>query len=219
MCLGMNPDKLTPGQRSASTSNRNEGRQARRAHPSASRHVAAAAVSAHLLCARLPAEGDRDAGLHDADRHRRLPKANVDTDQIILARFRSRSAARFGKNSPISASGRWQREPRFRAEPGAVSPRGSPHRSYNFGCGSREHAPGAARFRHAALSPPTSPTSSTTTASRTACCPSASEGGLRAADGGCEARRQCPLTVDLEARSGEKYGEEIRLRSTRCAAT
>ena len=28
MCLGMNPDKLTPGERSASTSNRNfEGRQ------------------------------------------------------------------------------------------------------------------------------------------------------------------------------------------------
>ena len=30
MCLGMNPDQLTPGQRSASTSNRNfEGRQGR----------------------------------------------------------------------------------------------------------------------------------------------------------------------------------------------
>ena len=32
MCLGMNPDKLTPGQRCASTSNRNfEGRQGRAA--------------------------------------------------------------------------------------------------------------------------------------------------------------------------------------------
>ena len=30
MCLAMNPDKLTPGERSASTSNRNfEGRQGR----------------------------------------------------------------------------------------------------------------------------------------------------------------------------------------------
>ncbi len=35
MCLGMNPDRLLPGQRCASTSNRNfEGRQGRAAAPS-----------------------------------------------------------------------------------------------------------------------------------------------------------------------------------------
>jgi len=54
MCLGMNPDRLTPGQRSASTSNRNfEGRQG----PGGRTHLcspamAAAAVTGHLADVR-----------------------------------------------------------------------------------------------------------------------------------------------------------------------
>jgi 3-isopropylmalate/(R)-2-methylmalate dehydratase large subunit len=51
MCLGMNPDKLTPGQRCASTSNRNfEGRQGPggRTHLLSPAMAAAAAVSGHL---------------------------------------------------------------------------------------------------------------------------------------------------------------------------
>ncbi len=55
MCLGMNPDKLTPGQRSASTSNRNfEGRQGPggRTHLVSPAMAAAAAVTGRLADVR-----------------------------------------------------------------------------------------------------------------------------------------------------------------------
>ena len=51
MCLGMNPDQLTPGQRSASTSNRNfEGRQGRggRTHLVSPAVAAATAIAGHF---------------------------------------------------------------------------------------------------------------------------------------------------------------------------
>jgi len=51
MCLGMNPDKLSPGERSASTSNRNfEGRQGKggRTHLVSPEVAAATAVTGHL---------------------------------------------------------------------------------------------------------------------------------------------------------------------------
>jgi len=55
MCLGMNPDILTPGQRSASTSNRNfEGRQGKdgRTHLVSPQMAAAAAIAGHLVDVR-----------------------------------------------------------------------------------------------------------------------------------------------------------------------
>ncbi len=55
MCLGMNPDKLTPGQRCASTSNRNfEGRQGPggRTHLVSPAMAAAAALTGHLADVR-----------------------------------------------------------------------------------------------------------------------------------------------------------------------
>ncbi len=55
MCLGMNPDKLTPGQRAASTSNRNfEGRQGPggRTHLLSPAMAAAAAVTGFLTDVR-----------------------------------------------------------------------------------------------------------------------------------------------------------------------
>src|SRR5581483_559325 len=55
MCLGMNPDKLTAGQRCASTSNRNfEGRQGPggRTHLVSPAMAAAAAVTGHIADAR-----------------------------------------------------------------------------------------------------------------------------------------------------------------------
>ena len=51
MCLAMNPDKLSPGERCASTSNRNfEGRQGRggRTHLVSPAVAAATAVTGHL---------------------------------------------------------------------------------------------------------------------------------------------------------------------------
>ncbi len=56
MCLGMNPDKLTPGQRCASTSNRNfEGRQGKggRTHLVSPQVAAATAVTGRLT---IPAD-------------------------------------------------------------------------------------------------------------------------------------------------------------------
>ncbi len=55
MCLGMNPDRLTPGQRCASTSNRNfEGRQGRggRTHLLSPAMAAAAAIAGHIADVR-----------------------------------------------------------------------------------------------------------------------------------------------------------------------
>jgi 3-isopropylmalate/(R)-2-methylmalate dehydratase large subunit len=55
MCLGMNPDRLRPGERSASTSNRNfEGRQGRggRTHLMSPPMAAAAAIAGHIADVR-----------------------------------------------------------------------------------------------------------------------------------------------------------------------
>jgi 3-isopropylmalate/(R)-2-methylmalate dehydratase large subunit len=55
MCLGMNPDKLEPGERCASTSNRNfEGRQGRggRTHLMSPEMAAAAAIAGHIADVR-----------------------------------------------------------------------------------------------------------------------------------------------------------------------
>jgi 3-isopropylmalate/(R)-2-methylmalate dehydratase large subunit len=55
MCLGMNPDILTPGQRCASTSNRNfEGRQGKggRTHLVSPAMAAAAAIEGHFVDVR-----------------------------------------------------------------------------------------------------------------------------------------------------------------------
>jgi 3-isopropylmalate/(R)-2-methylmalate dehydratase large subunit len=55
MCLGMNPDQLRPGQRAASTSNRNfEGRQGKggRTHLVSPAMAAAAAIEGHFTDVR-----------------------------------------------------------------------------------------------------------------------------------------------------------------------
>ncbi|ODA66193.1 3-isopropylmalate dehydratase large subunit [Methyloligella halotolerans] len=57
MCLAMNPDKLAPGERCASTSNRNfEGRQGRlgRTHLVSPQMAAAAAIAGHFVDIRRP---------------------------------------------------------------------------------------------------------------------------------------------------------------------
>ena len=93
MCLAMNPDKVPPGERCASTSNRNfVGRQGpgARTHLLSPAMAAAAAVTGRLTDVR---ELVRDAGSwpHDPDHARRGPRlsarplANVDTDLIIPA--------------------------------------------------------------------------------------------------------------------------------------
>ena len=68
MCLAMNPDKLQPGERCASTSNRNfEGRQGRggRTHLMSPAMAAAAAIAGRLVDVTQPSalEGLRDAAV------------------------------------------------------------------------------------------------------------------------------------------------------------
>jgi 3-isopropylmalate/(R)-2-methylmalate dehydratase large subunit len=64
MCLGMNPDQLKPGERSASTSNRNfQGRQGKggRTHL-----VSPAVAAATALTGRLTAPADLEPALESA---------------------------------------------------------------------------------------------------------------------------------------------------------
>ncbi len=92
MCLAMNADKLEPGERCASTSNRNfEGRQGRggRTHLVSPAMAAAAAITGHLADVR-ELELRRDA----MDKFTTLtgvaaplPMINVDTDMIIPKQF------------------------------------------------------------------------------------------------------------------------------------
>jgi 3-isopropylmalate/(R)-2-methylmalate dehydratase large subunit len=59
MCLGMNPDQLAPGERAASTSNRNfEGRQGYRGrtHLVSPAMAAGAALTGHFVDARSTAD-------------------------------------------------------------------------------------------------------------------------------------------------------------------
>lgn len=69
MCLGMNPDILLPGERCASTSNRNfEGRQGRggRTHLASPIMVAAAAIEGHFVDIRGWPEAEFENGGHAA---------------------------------------------------------------------------------------------------------------------------------------------------------
>ena len=91
MCLGMNPDILQPGERCASTSNRNfEGRQGRggRTHLVSPEMAAAAAISGHLVDVRSWRLMEPFVRLTGATAP--LDRANVDTDQIIPKQFLKR---------------------------------------------------------------------------------------------------------------------------------
>ncbi len=102
MCLGMNPDILAPGERCASTSNRNfEGRQGRggRTHLVSPMMAAAAAVSGHLPTSangnsKKPLLRGRETDMKPFRKHSArvvpLDRANVDTDQIIPKQFLKR---------------------------------------------------------------------------------------------------------------------------------
>ena len=100
MCLGMNPDILQPGERCASTSNRNfEGRQGRggRTHLVTPQMAAAAAITGHFTDIRTWNQNQENHAAND--RHQRpqpdatavpLPLPNIDTDQIIPKQFLKR---------------------------------------------------------------------------------------------------------------------------------
>ena len=95
MCLGMNPDQLAPGERSASTSNRNfEGRQGKggRTHLVSPLVAAATAVTGHLVQPRRPVRRTRAWTSSPSHTGTAVPlrRSNVDTDQIIPAVYLKR---------------------------------------------------------------------------------------------------------------------------------
>ena len=138
MCLGMNPDILAPGERCASTSNRNfEGRQGRggRTHLVSPEMAAAAAIEGHFVDIRtweLSMEPITTIAGAVSD----LDRADVDTDQIIPKQFLKRiERTGFGEFLFFD----WAKEPGWELPRNPILTAGR-----NFGCGSsREHAPWA----------------------------------------------------------------------------
>ena len=107
MCLGMNPDILAPGERCASTSNRNfEGRQGRggRTHL-VSPAMAAAAIAGHFVDVREWERGSCEAFHSVTSPAAVLDRPGVDTDQIIPKQFLKR-IERTGYGSSSSMTGR-----------------------------------------------------------------------------------------------------------------
>ena len=98
MCLGMNPDQLAPGERSASTSNRNfEGRQGKggRTHLVSPLVAAATAVRGTLSSPADLEPVSEGSNVMDAFTTHTgigvpLRRSNVDTDQIIPAVYLKR---------------------------------------------------------------------------------------------------------------------------------
>jgi 3-isopropylmalate/(R)-2-methylmalate dehydratase small subunit len=119
MCLGMNPDQLAPGERCASTSNRNfEGRQGKggRTHLVSPLVAAATAIRGTLSSPwDLETRAARGGADHGEVQHRRpvarpLRRSNVDTDQIIPAVFLKRVHEDRLRGRPLPA---WRQDPEF----------------------------------------------------------------------------------------------------------
>ena len=125
MCLAMNPDKLAPGERSASTSNRNfEGRQGRggRTHLVSPAVAAATAVAGHFA---TPEDLAMKAVRVITGTALPLRRADVDTDQIIPAEWLKR-IERTGYEKGLFAT--LARRPRLRAQRRALQRRQHPRR-------------------------------------------------------------------------------------------
>ena len=113
MCLGMNPDQLAPGERSASTSNRNfEGRQGQggRTHLVSPQVAAATAVRGTLSPPPTWRTDVMDAFTTHTGVGVPLRRSNVDTDQIIPADYLKR-VTRTGFEDGLFAA--WRGDPAF----------------------------------------------------------------------------------------------------------
>ena len=138
MCLGMNPDILQPGERCASTSNRNfEGRQgAGGAHASRQPRDGRGRRDHRPLRRR---EGARMKALRSVTSSAAvLDRADVDTDQIIPKQFLKR-IERSGYGEFLFFD--WMKDPDFELRRPERADARDPVAGRNFGCGSsREHA-------------------------------------------------------------------------------
>ena len=138
MCLGMNPDILQPGERCASTSNRNfEGRQGAggRTHLVSPAMAAAAAIAGRFTDVReLRMRELRQVTSNAAV----LDRADVDTDQIIPKQFLKR-IERSGYGEFLFYD--WMKDPDFELHRPEYQGAEILVAGRNFACGSsREHA-------------------------------------------------------------------------------
>jgi len=171
MCLGMNADQLEPGERCASTSNRNfEGRQGvgGRTHLVSPAMAAAAALTGrltdvrsvvqkrgfststrrHFSAAAARTGAGMDPFVVHSGRAAPLPQPNIDTDMIIPARF-LKTIKRSGLGTAAFSAMRYLDGDSKEDESFVLNK--APFRNAsvlvvgdNFGCGSsREHAPWA----------------------------------------------------------------------------
>ena len=200
MCLGMNPDILAPGERCASTSNRNfEGRQGRGGRT-------------HLVS---PGDGRRGGDRGPLRRHPDLELSHGADQRSISGRRSATSTAptstptrsspsssSSGSSAPASASSCSSTGRRSPAGSCRATRSSSPAR--NFGCGSsREHAPWALEdygFR-AIVAPSFARHLLLQLHARSGCCRS------------CSTRRTCGRSP----RAGARRGRPARRR--RCAST
>ena len=144
MCLGMNPDTLNPGDRSASTSNRNfEGRQGKggRTHLVSPAVAAATAIAGHFTTPEDLGDGLMEPVTVIEGTALPIDRSDVDTDQIIPAEYLKR-IERTGSDRSCSRSG--ARIPDFVINDQRYANASILLAGENFGCGSsREHAPWA----------------------------------------------------------------------------
>ena len=162
MCLGMNPDQLAPGERCASTSNRNfEGRQGKggRTHLVSPLVAAATAMRGTLsspsdldrrrtrghthLCTRQAGGLTMEKFVTHTGIAAPLKRSNVDTDQIIPAVYLKR-VTKTGFEDALFAA--WRQDPEFVLNQAAFQGASILVAGPDFGTGSsREHAVWALR--------------------------------------------------------------------------
>ena len=166
MCLGMNPDILQPGERSASTSNRNfEGRQGKGGRT----HLVSPAVGRHRDRGPLHDTGGPLDGAGHVSRAR--PSRSIAPTwtpiEIVPAQFLKR-IERTGFAPFLFHE--WRKDPSFVLNDERYAGASILDRGANFGGSSREHAPWALEdFGFRAVTRRASPTSSGTTAARSDC--------------------------------------------------
>jgi hypothetical protein len=193
MCLGMNPDISQPGERCASTSNRNfEGRQGRggRTHLVSPEMAAAAAITGHFTDIRnwklnRNREAQTNGTLQDHHLARRAARSRQrrhrpDHPQAVPQAHRAHRLRRVPllRLAPLQDGPNAAIRPQLRAQQPEVQGREDPHRRQELRLRQLAASTPPGRSATTASAPssrPPSPTSSSPTPARTASSSSASE--------------------------------------------